>query len=75
MAEEVKKYPKKLRDRETIMVDEQIARWRKMLKKKGLVTGKNRARQLKDQARRLEKDKTEVAIKTGKLNFFGGDEE
>lgn len=70
MAEEVKKYPKKLRDREVIMVDTQIARWRKKLKKLGLTTGKYRTRQIKEQKARIEKNKTEVAIVKGKKSFF-----
>lgn len=70
MSQEVKKYPKKLRGRETIMVDEQLARWRKKLKKKGLVTGPHQAADRRREAARKERNKTEAAILKGKKSFF-----
>ena len=74
MPPEIKKYPKKLRDREIIMVDPQLARWRKKLKKLGLRTGKAQEAKKRANERAKERKDTETAILTGKLNFFGGDE-
>lgn len=75
MSREVKTYRKKLRSRESIEVDTQIARWRKKLKKLGLTTGRHQ-----DTSRRLERARTKrnrenTAIQKGKINFFGVDEE
>lgn len=35
-----KKVPKKLRGRETILIDPQVLRWRRRLEKEGLILGK-----------------------------------
>lgn len=70
MPPEIKKFSKKLRSKNVIEVDTQIARWRKKLKKLGLATGRHQAKDREKQRKRAESDKTEVAIVTGKKNFF-----
>jgi hypothetical protein len=75
MSEYIKKYPKKFRKRETIMVDQQIALWRKKLKKKGLTTGKHVDKDRKASRKHTAKVREEKEIVVGKRNFFGVDEE
>jgi hypothetical protein len=75
MAEVVKKYPKKLRGREVLMVDEQIARWRRELKKKGMSVGRHSAKNLADSRKGAARAKERKKLKAGKINFFGLDEE
>lgn len=75
MAEKVKKYQKKLRGRETILVDTQIKLWRKKLKKLGLTSGRHQDDSLRRSRKHVEKVKTEEAIVEGKFNFFGVEEE
>ena len=73
---EIKKYPKRLRGRDqTIMVDEQILNWRRKMRKEGIVLGKHRAKQIEVQAKRVEERHEEKDILSGKMNFFGVDEE
>lgn len=50
MADEIKKIPRKLRGRETIMVDEQILRWRERMRKENRVLGRHSKKQLKKNA-------------------------
>ncbi len=75
MSRQVKKYTKKLRGREVIEVDTQIARWRKKLKKLGLTTGRHQDRSRRFERERTRKNREKVAIEQGKINFFGVDEE
>jgi hypothetical protein len=70
---DVKKYPKKLPNKGTVMVDEQIARWRKAWRKRekeGQVLGKNRAAQLRKNAKDNARNKDNRELKTGTKKFF-----
>lgn len=62
---EIKKVPKKLHGRETIMIDPQIIRWRKELKKRGTVLGKASKKQDKLNAERRE-ERAELPIEKRK---------
>jgi hypothetical protein len=69
----VKKYPKKLPGKDVIMVDEQIARWRKAWRKRekeGQVLGKNRAAQLRKNAKDNARNKDNRELKAGIKKFF-----
>jgi hypothetical protein len=74
MPPEIKKIPRKRRGKGEVLVDVQILRWRKELKKRGLTTGKRVDADRKLKKRALEKKATEAAILAGKKNFFGTDE-
>lgn len=55
------------------MVDEQIARWRKAWRKRekeGQVLGKNRAAQLRKNAKDNARNKDNRELKDGKKRFF-----
>ena len=75
MADSVKKYPKKLRNGETIMVDAQLKLWRKRMKKKGLVVGPKRAKQMAQDKQKWQDILEERAAKAAKMNFFGHEDE
>lgn len=64
MSEKIKTRPKKLRGKGTISVDTQIDRWRKSLKKKGVVLGKNAklAKKQAEYAREARKVDTEEKL-------------
>lgn len=65
----IKKYRKKLRDREFIEVDAQIALWRKRLKKRGITIGKNTEKRNEINEKQNAAKALERAIR--KRGFFG----
>jgi hypothetical protein len=65
----IKKYRKKLRGREFIEVDGQIALWRKRLKKRGITIGKNTEKRDEVNKKQREAKALERAVK--KNGFFG----
>lgn len=75
MADPVKKYPKKLRGGETIMVDSQIALWRKRMKKKGLVVGPKREKEIAQNKQKWQEVLEDRAEKAAKTNLFGYEDE